>query len=258
MDLRRFSSLDTRAAIPQLQALSREQPKRTLGSKSRNWFRIVNLSDTEVEVFIYDEIGDFGVTADDFVQEFSGIRAKNITVRINSPGGQVFDGLAIYNAIRRHPSHVTTIIDGMAASPASFIAMAGGEVVMSPHAQMLIHDAHGVTIGNAADMRDMAEMLETNSDNIARIYAQKAGGPVEEWRDRMKATMLISDVDAVELGLADRVDGEDAGTIAAKANVPVLDHLPTLNALREGTAARRKAPLPDFDFAREVREALKV
>ena len=256
--MERFSSLDTRTAIPQLQALyNRERPKGALGSKA-NWFRIKNLSETEAEVFIYDEIGFYGVSADDFVREFSELHASKITVRINSPGGVVSDGFAIFNAIRRHSSHVDTVVDGIAASSASFIAMAGDRVLMSPHSQMFIHDAHGVVIGDAADMRDLADMLDKASDNIASVYANRTGTDVSEWRDRMKNEMLISDAEAVEMGLADEIDGEEPGSIAAKADVPVIDHLPTLDALREGTAARRKAPLPDFDFAAVVKEALSV
>ena len=260
MDLTRFTSLDPEKAIPQLQALlNRERPKDAFGkAESSGWYRIQNLSPTEAEVYIYDHIGEFGVSADEFVRDFSDIRASKITVRINSPGGVVSDGVSIYNAIRRHKANVTTINDGMAASIASFILMAGNKVIMSPHSQMLIHDAHGLTIGNASDMRETADMLDKGSDNIASVYAKKAGGTVEEWRDLMRAVTLISDAEAVEMGLADEIDGEEPGEIAARADVPVLDHLPTIQALREGTAARRKQPLPDFDFAAGVKEALSV
>ena len=260
MDISRFTSLDPAKAIPQLQALfNRDRPKDVFGkAKQGGWYRITNLSDTEAEVYIYDDIGEFGITSDDFVREFSEISASQITVRINSAGGVVSDGVSIYNAIRRHKAFVTTIVDGMAASIASFILMAGNKVVMSPHSQMFIHDAHGLTIGDAADMRDMADMLDKGSDNIASVYAKKAGGTIAEWRERMKATMLISDSEAVELGLADDIDGEEPGKVAARADVPVLDHLPTIEALRDGTAARRKQPLPDFDFKAGVKEALNV
>lgn len=223
MDIRRLTSFQPAKELPQLQALyRRDRPKDAFGKeKPGGWYRIQNLSPTEAEVYIYDHIGDFGISADDFVKDFSDIRASKITVRINSPGGEVFDAFAIFNAIRRHKAQVTTVVDGVAASAASFVAMAGDRVVMSPHSQMLIHDAHGLTIGNAADMLEMATMLDKMSDNIASVYAAKSGDGVALWRDRMKAEMLISDVEAVELGLADEIDGEDAEAVAARAKVKV-------------------------------------
>lgn len=226
MVLGRYSSLSPAQSLPELKALfETKKATNAFGDvDDKSWFRIKNESDTEAEVFIYDHIGEFGVTADDFVREFSDIHANKITVRINSPGGEVWDALAIYNAIRRHKADVTTIVDGVAASAASFVAMAGDHVLMAPHAQLLIHDAHGLTVGNAADMREMATMLDKMSDNIAAVYAEHTGGSIEEWRERMKVEMLISDVEAVELGLADEIDGGDevkaqaAVTITARAD----------------------------------------
>jgi len=210
MSLQRFTSLQPERELRQLQSLY-QRPKNALGKeKQGGWYRMQNLSETEAEVFIYDEIGEFGITADDFVRDFSEIRASKITVRINSPGGQVFDSFAIYNAIRRHKARVETIVDGIAGSAASFIALAGDKVVMAPHAQIIIHDAHGFVLGDAADMREIADMLDKGSDNIARVYANKTGGTIEEWRDLMKATTIFSDVEAVEIGLADEIDGEEA------------------------------------------------
>ena len=160
----------------------------------------------EAEVYIYDEIGgSFGVSADQFVQDLNAITNKRIAVRINSPGGSVFDSIAIYNALVKHPAHVTTYVDALAASGASIVAMAGDDICMMVGSQLMIHDALGVEMGNAADMQAMSQFLDRQSDNIASIYSNKAGGTDQEWRDLMlKETWMFAN-EAVEAGLADRV-----------------------------------------------------
>ncbi len=209
MSVQRFQSLKPVADLPQLLAvLGAKKPTNGL-SPQGGWYSIKNVSETDAEVCIYDEIGYFGVSANDFIRDLSAIKASTISLRINSPGGDVFDGVAIYNAIRRHKATVTAYVDGIAASAASFIAMAADRVVMSPHSQMMIHEASGLVIGNADDMRQMADILDKSSDNIASIYAQKAGGSVEEWRARMRDETWMSDREAVDLGLADAIDGEE-------------------------------------------------
>ncbi len=262
--LERFRSLTPRIDLPQLKAVleARQQPTRTDGGDG--WFSILNISQAETEVTIYDFIGEFGVSAADFIRELAAIKTPKISLRVNSPGGHMFDGLAIYTAIARHKAEVTAHVDSIAASAASFLIMAADTVIMSPHSQMMIHDAQGFALGPADDMRQMADVLDKQSGNIASIYAEKAGGAVKEWRVLMKAETFFSDQEAVDHGLADRVDGEDEADVAARmearveAGVPIRDHLPTLNALREGTAGRRKQPLPDFDFAAGLKEALSA
>ncbi|MFI1472043.1 head maturation protease, ClpP-related [Streptomyces wuyuanensis] len=169
------------------------------------WYRITNVSADEADVLIYDEISWFGVSAEEFVSELRGVTARQLNVRINSPGGSVFDGITIANAIMAHPANVTVYVDGLAASIASVIALAGDRVVMMPRSQMMIHDASGLCIGNAADMRDMVDLLDKQSDNIAGAYAERAGGTPEEWRGRMQAETWYSAEEAVAAGLADEV-----------------------------------------------------
>lgn len=162
-------------------------------------------SDT-AEVFIYDEIGgSFGVTADDFVRDLNELTASNITLRINSPGGSVFDAITIMNALVQHPANILTRVDGVAASAASIVAMAGDTIEMMVGSQMMIHDASGSLVGNAAEMRQMATFLTEQSNNIAGIYASRGKGDTEYWRNLMlKETWMTADK-AVELGLADQV-----------------------------------------------------
>ena len=205
----RFTSLQPTADLPQLLAvLKAREPAE--GAEGRGWYSIKDISATETEIFIFDEIGFFGVSASDFVRDLAEIRANKITLRINSPGGDVFDGIAIFNALKRHKAEINVFIEGIAASAAAFIAMAGDSVTMMSHSQMMIHEASGLVIGPADDMRKMADILDKSSDNIASIFAERAGGTVEEWRARMRDESWFSDQEAVELGLADRIEGEEA------------------------------------------------
>lgn len=178
--------------------------------KVGTWFSIKNLSNEATELYIYDEISSYGVTAADFVAALNAVNASRITLRINSPGGDVFDGLAILNALRAHPANVDVIVDGIAASAASFIAMAGNTVLMSQQSMMMIHDGSGFVIGNAKDMREMADLLDKTSDNIAAVYAKRTGKSKEEWRDAMLAETWYSDEEAVRAGLADGIVGVEA------------------------------------------------
>jgi HK97 family phage prohead protease len=157
-------------------------------------------------ILIYEEIGgSFGVSAAEFARDLEEIDAPEILVRINSPGGSLFDGIAIYNALNTHPARIVVQVDSLAASIASVIAMAGDEVVMMPGSQMMIHDAGMVQDGNAEDMAKAATFLDRQSANVADIYRLRAGGDVQDWRDRMLAESWLFAAEAVELGLADRV-----------------------------------------------------
>lgn len=182
-----------------------DRQRQALGIEARSWYRISNAADPdEAEVMLYDEIGGwFGATADQFIEDLKGITAPRMRVRVNSPGGSVFEGVAIANAIRSHPANVTIQVDGIAASIASVIAMAGDRIVMAPQTMLMIHDASGLCMGNAADMAEMEELLDLISDNIADAYAARAGGTREQWRERMRAETWYLPEDAVDAGLAD-------------------------------------------------------
>lgn len=181
-----------------------EKQREKLGIEARSWYRITNSSADEAEVMLYDEIGGWwGATADDFIRDLRAISAPKVRVRVNSPGGSVFEGVAIANAIRGLSADVTIQVDGIAASIASVIAMAGDRVVMMPNTTLMIHDASGVCMGNAADMGEMEELLDLISDNIADAYAARAGGTRDEWRARMRSETWYLPEDAVEAGLAD-------------------------------------------------------
>ena len=164
------------------------------------------------EVLIYDEIGYWGITAKDFAAALASVTTPNLVVRINSPGGDVFDGLAMFNALKSHPAQVTTLIDGLAASAASFIALAGSKVTMAENAFLMIHNAWGMGIGNKADMRDMAATLEKVDTQLASIYAAKSGKPIAEIAALMDGAVdgtRFTAAEAQALGLIDAVSGDD-------------------------------------------------
>lgn len=225
-------------------------------NEGRTWFRmvtdLVDQPDTAA-IYLYDEIGYWGVTAQDFVRDLMGLRVGNITVHINSPGGEVWDGLAIYHALRDHPANIEVRVDGIAASAASFIAMAGDTIVMQRNAQMMIHDAIGFCVGNVTEMQKMVEVLDAASDNIADIYMQQAGGTVESWRAAMREETWYSGPEALAAGLCDSVNNTDEETDEPAAVVPgedadELDGLMAksydLTVFAYQYAGREKAPAP--------------
>lgn len=170
------------------------------------------------EILLYDEIGYWGITATEFVQQLATITAPSVNVRINSPGGDVFDGLAIYAALQAHPADITCTVEGWAASAASFIALSGKKCVMAPNAFMMIHNAWGLAVGNAADHADMAVTLDKIDGQLASIYSAKSGKPVDEIQTLMKGkvdgTWFTAD-EAMALGLIDEILGSSEDEQAA-------------------------------------------
>lgn len=181
---------------------SRDARPRPALPEGRGQLKVRAAADT-TELLLYDEIGYWGITATDVVKALADISSPQITLRVSSPGGDVFDGIAIFNALRGHPATVNVVVDSLAASAASFIAMAGDTITVNDAAQVMIHDASGFAYGNAADMEHMRALLDRVSDTIAGIYAGRAGGTVADWRQVMRAETWFSGPEAVAAGLAD-------------------------------------------------------
>ncbi|WP_158547826.1 head maturation protease, ClpP-related [Rhodosalinus sediminis] len=170
-----------------------------------SWYTI-RARDGGAEVLIYDEIGAYGVSAKGFLAELGALPDEAaIDLRLNSPGGSVFDAVAIHNALGRHAGTVTVWIDGIAASAASYIAMAGDEIVMPENAFLMIHDPSGLVMGTAADMRDMAGTLDKIAGSMLRGYAARSGKPEDEIAVLMAAETWFGAAEALEAGLATRL-----------------------------------------------------
>lgn len=189
---------------------------------NRPWYSIQAAAESKKKrkatVCIYDAIGGwFGLQTSQFVKELNDLDVDEIELHLNSPGGQAFDGIAIYNALRQHAARVTVIVDGLAASAASVIALGGDELIMCQGSSMMIHDASAIAWGNAATCRKTADVLDKLSNNYAKIYARKAGGTAQEWRDAMLAETWYDADEAVEAGLADRTDDTEADAEAMAA-----------------------------------------
>lgn len=202
-------------------SMRKEAPK-----AGADWFRIVVDKKNDVaKVYIYDEIGYWGTTAKDFAALLDEIEESTIHLHINSPGGSVFDGLAIGASIQNHDAEVIGKVDGMAASAASFILQYCDKREISRNAQVMIHDASAYAGGNAAAMRRAADLLDRVSDNIADIYAVKSGqGDAKSWRKIMVAGDKWYDGnEALAAGLVDVVtdnpDEEEAEDAAKMSPV---------------------------------------
>ena len=220
----------------QLQQLLNQDP-------NRPWYRVENAAKagekTRAKVHIFDAIGGwFGVRAKDLVKEINALDVDELEVRLNSPGGQVWDGIAIMNALRAHRATVEVHVDGMAASIASVIAMGGDRIIMSRGAQMMIHCASTITWGNAAELRKDVAVLDKMDANIAGIYAARAGGEAADWLALMGAETWYNAAEAVDAGLADESEDSDIGAddvadATARFDLSIYNH-----------AGRAQAPAP--------------
>lgn len=162
---------------------------------------------TASEIMIYDTIGadpwsGGGVSASDVVAALAKSGGGPVTVRINSPGGDVWDGLAIYNALAAHPGGVNVVVDGVAASAASFIAMAGKTVTMPESSMMMIHNARTLAYGQASDLNETAALLAKVDGQLAAIYEARTGKPAA---DMMQAETWFTAAEALAAGLCDTV-----------------------------------------------------
>lgn len=178
----------------------------------RKWFEMRAGAGTgAAEISIYGAIGksffdDDSVGASDFANSIRSLGdVSEITLRINSPGGDVFDGVAIHNLLKHHPAKVTAHVDGLAASAASLIAMAADEIVMPANAFMLVHEPSGGAWGTADTMMAMAADLERMTETFAATYAQRSGMGIDAVKALMKDDRLIDAAEAREMGLCDRL-----------------------------------------------------
>ncbi|MET0106633.1 MAG: ClpP-like prohead protease/major capsid protein fusion protein [Sedimenticola sp.] len=177
-----------------------------------NWYSIRAAGSGKQELLIYGDIGESweaeSVIAKDLVEDLSSLQADEIIVRINSYGGSVSDGLAIYNALTRHPARISVEIDGVAVSIASLIAMSGDEVRMASSAMMMIHAPWGAASGNASDMREMADVLDRFALAMQPPYAKRLGEQIAKEYVSDGLDHWFSSEEALAAGLIDEISEE--------------------------------------------------
>lgn len=168
--------------------------------------KITNAKGDRATVDLYGVIGDEygGITADQFRKELAQIPAKTpIDVHIHSDGGSFFDGVAMHSQLRQRAGEVNVIVDGLAASAASLVAMAGKTITMAKHSWMMIHEARGAMSGRAGDFRTAADRLDATNSEIVSIYAKRWKGTEDELRAALDAETWLSAEDSIAAGLAD-------------------------------------------------------
>ena len=183
----------------------------------REWYKIKNKSSEVSDIYLFNDIGTFGITAQSFIDEIKEYEDRELNIHINSLGGEVFEGMAIYSIIQRRTSKTTVYIEGIAASIASVIALAADEVIMSENSLLMIHNAWGGTQGEAKDMRKQAEILEKITNEIAEVYVKKTKIPYNEIVEMMDEETWLTAEEAVALGFVDSIS--EPIQVAAKYDV---------------------------------------
>lgn len=196
----------------------------TLG---KNKFYKMQIEDDAADVYIYDEISWLGITANQFVKDLNDIKAKTIRLHLNTPGGNIFDGVAIYNALKNHPAKVEAYIEGLAASIGSIIALAGDTVSMSDNAFFMIHDPWVLAIGGAVDLRKTADDLDKIKGVLVETYAKKTGHEQKQIEKWMADETWFTAQEAKDAGFIDKITGESEEA-KDKFNLTIFDNVPNV------------------------------
>jgi len=186
-------------------------------------------ADESAEVRIYDSIGsgffEDGVTAKAFADALSGMsKVKTINVRINSPGGAVFEGLAIYNTLKNHPAKKIVHVDGMAASIASVIAMAGDEIRIAKNGFVMVHEPSSYARGKSTDLRRIADMMDKVKNQMVDIYVERTGQPKADIEQMVSAETWMDSTEAKAKGFA--TDIGPKVTVAASFDLSQFSNAP--------------------------------
>lgn len=196
--------------------------------KEKDWFSVKAADDDGVaEIRIYDVIGWPFVEADEFLMHLDNIKADTIKVRINSPGGSVFEGTAIYNALADHKAKIITQVDSLAASMATIIALAGNERRIYKNAQFMIHNPWGIMIGDYRDFAKESDFLQTIRDQLADVYVQATGKEASVIHGLMDDETWFTGDKAKDFGFMTHTD--TAGASAARFDLSMYENAPGAN-----------------------------
>ena len=222
-----------------------------------DWYKIEALSEDNTELMIYDVIGWPFNDAGEIIRALAGGTSKTVTVRINSPGGDVFDAMAIFNALQSHKSKVITRVESLAASAASFLALAGKEVQAYQNAMFMIHEPWVLAAGSQHDLREIADILEKISGNMVDIYAQNSNVGKKEIREMLKAETWFTAKEAKERGFIDTII--DGKAVKAQFDLSMYANAPDgfdAVAGREPTERDAEKALRDAGFSRNKAKAI--
>ncbi|MFI2810149.1 head maturation protease, ClpP-related [Microbulbifer sp. JSM ZJ756] len=229
------------------------------------WYEMKAAAGRRAEVLIYDYIGMFGVEARDFIDELNALDVDEIDLRLNTPGGSVFEGNAIYNALKRHKAKITSYVDGLAASMGSVIALAGERVIMADNAMYMIHNPWTHVGGDSRELRKTADTLDKLRESMLNIYHAKTGIPLDELTTMLDDETWLTASECVDKGFADdTVEGLEVAASFAPEKFKGCKRVPeSLIAGKQPQAQRPKQPIqsgadikPDALVA-GIRQALK-
>jgi ATP-dependent Clp protease protease subunit len=221
----------------------------------KSWYRFENKSGEDATtIYIYDEISYWGISANEFIKDLNNVKTGTINLRVNSPGGDVFDGITIHNALKQHPATVNVQVDGLAASIASIIAMAGDEIRMAKNSFLMIHNAWCFTAGNATELTKMADTLTKVDDSLVSTYQDRTGCTVQDIRTMMAAETWLNADEALAKGFCTAVG--DPAEIKAKFDLSKFAHVPQAIAAMnisngEVTERDQEKRLRDSGFSRQ-------
>ena len=248
-------------------------------TSKKDWFLTRLLGDNTAEILIYDEIGMWGTSAQDFIahtEELKSDGVQHLSVRLNTPGGDFFDGVAIYNGLRNLGITIETFVDALAASAGSVIAMAGDTIHIAENAFIMIHEPWTVAVGDSTELRGSADRLDTLRDGVIKTYTGRTGQTVKAIIKMLKAETWLGSDEAIELGFADEVfnvaTNEDKQMVSLSHDLSRFKHVPkpliksgendilgdkkALElALREAGASRKEAMVIVAAGTRALREA---
>lgn len=227
---------------PGLQKAARIAAKHSALAGSRPL--LVNKDDGRAELYVYDQIGaDWwaeGITAKSVQEALATAKGKALDVFINSPGGDIFEAKAILAQLERHDGEITMHIDGIAASAATFIAMAGDKIITHPAATWMIHEVHAFAGGNAGDFRALAETLDKENRTFAETYAKRTKQSVEDVLAWMNVETWMTAKEAKERGFTDEIS-DDEDESSAKAQAALKSPKDTERFLRDAGLSRSQA-----------------
>lgn len=210
--------------MPDEKKLLATQRQRLRNMQPLNAAPPVKVAGSKATIRIYQDVDDWGgpwgLSATELTAELDALpdEVDTIELRINSYGGSVFEAVTMMNALRSHSARVVAVVEGLAASAASFLAVSADETIVMPSSRMMLHAAWGVGIGNAADLRALADLLDNLTLDIAEVYAAKTGEDAAVWLDRLQEDQWYSALEAVDAGLADRIEDPKTSTDTSSAD----------------------------------------